>query len=293
MDFQQTDERRMLADTLTRFVAQDYPLDARLAAGAGVPGYAPEKWRALADLGVHGALFDPRDGGYGGAGFDLMVVFEAVGRGLIVEPLLASAVLAGGALAQAADPKTKSGQKEHLAGLVSGEKQATLAHFEANDGWDPTHIETTARKTDGGWVLNGKKSVVRAAESADFLICSARSSGVPGDKDGLSLFLLEMDGPKDGVTLQSSQTIDGGRVSDITLGDVTLPETALIGRAGQAWAPLQSVLGRGVMCLSAEAVGLMDVIRDMTLEYLRTRKQFGQPIGRFQALQHRMATQVL
>jgi len=277
----------MLADTLARYIRQDYPLAARLAAGASASGFAPEKWQEMVDLGVLGALFDEVSGGFGGAGFDLMVVFQAFGDGLIVEPFLQSAILAGGVLARAAD----DGQKQVLQALVAGEKRGALAHFEAGDGWEAAHIGTRAEQTGGGWRLNGQKSVVRAAGSADFLIVSARSSGEAGDAAGLSLFLLPADTA--GVQVQDYQTIDGGRAADVMLKDVDLPPSALVGVAGQGSALLTEVLGRGVLCLSAEAIGLMDRIRDMTLDYLRNRKQFGLPIGKFQALQHRMATLVL
>jgi len=277
----------MLTDTLARYVLQDYPLDARLTAGASELGYSRAKWAQLADLGLMGALFSEDDGGYGGQGFDLAVVFEGIGRGLIVEPLLGSAVLGGGILANAGDTL----QKELIEQLISGEKQAAFAHFEAGDGWDATHIQTTAEKTDTGWVLNGAKAVVRGASSADFLVVSARSSGSAGDETGLSLFLLPRD--CDGVSMRDYTTIDGGRAAEIRFDNTTLGAAALIGTQGDGFGPLTVALGRGLLCLSAEALGIMETIKDMTIEYLRTRKQFGVPIGKFQALQHRMADVLL
>lgn len=287
MDFSQTEERQMLADTLSRFVMQDYPLDARLDAGASEAGFSREKWQQLAELGAVAALFSEEVGGFGGAGFDLSVVFEAIGRGLIVEPFLQSAILAGGALASAGSPD----QQQKLEAIISGEKIAALAHFEPDDGADPAFVSATASRDGVGWKLNGHKSVVRNANEADFLIVSARSKGAPGDPDGISLFIVSPDAP--GLTLHDYQTIDGGRAAEVSLKDVVVDEQALVGVEGRGAGILGDVLGRGVLCLCAEALGLMDVIKDLTIEYIQTRKQFGVPIGKFQALQHRMAEMLL
>jgi alkylation response protein AidB-like acyl-CoA dehydrogenase len=287
MDFNHTEERQMLADTLGRFVLQDYPLDARLKAGASEAGYSAEKWTTLAELGVIGALFSETDGGFGGAGHDLTVVFEAIGSGLICEPFLQSGVLAGGILATSDAPS----HKDRLENIISGESIGALAHFEADDGADPTYIATTGEKTDGGWVLNGHKAVVRHAGAAAFIIISARTSGKAGDQAGISLFILQAG--TYGVASRTYQTIDGGGAADITLHNVKLGADALIGGEGQGFSILETALGRGLLALSAEALGIMDVIKAMTIEYIQTRKQFGVPIGKFQALQHRMAEMLL
>jgi len=287
MDFNHSETRQMLADTLGRFVLQDYPLTERLAAGASEIGYSPEKWEQLAELGVIGALFSEKDGGFGGAGFDLAVVFEAIGRGLICEPFLQSGVLAGGLLAAAGNDT----QKSHMDALIAGEYIAVLAHAEANDGGDPAFIETTAEQSGSGWVLNGHKAVIRHGASANLLVVSARTSGKAGDQHGMSLFLV----PKNatGLGYQKYQTIDGGGAADISLENVQLDAGALLGGEGQGVALLEVTLGRGLLAISAEALGIMDVIKDMTIEYIQTRKQFGVPIGKFQALQHRMAEMLM
>ena len=278
MDFSQTEERQLLSDTLERWVLQDYPLADRLTAGQSETGYDRKKLAALADLGVIGALFNEDAGGFGGAGFDLSVVFETLGKGLVVEPLLSSAVLAGGVLARA------GGRQDLIDRLISGAVTAAFAHFE-NIGWGPGDIDTRADKTAEGWVLNGAKSVVRFGDTADVLVVSAK-----GD-DGISLFLLKPDAK--GLVIAPYQTIDGGRAAEITLNDVSVPPEALIGAPGEGEDILTHVLGRGIFCLCAEALGLMQAIRDLTIEYLRTRQQFGLPIGKFQALQHRMAEVLL
>lgn len=276
----------MLADTLGRFVLQDYPLDARLDAGASEIGYSASKWRELAELGVIGALFSEDDGGFGGEGFDLTVVFEAIGRGLICEPFLQSGVLAGGLLAIGSET-----QKDHLEAVIAGETIAVLAQAEADDGGDPTYLATTATKSGEGWVLNGHKAVIRHGAAADLLVVSARTSGDAGDANGVSLFVVPKD--TEGLSFQKYQTIDGGGAADITLKNVALGSESLLGVEGQVAALLEAALGRGLLAISAEALGIMDVIKEMTIEYIQTRKQFGVPIGKFQALQHRMAEMLL
>jgi len=286
MDFHHSEERQMLADTLTRFVAQDYPLADRLAAGASETGYDPAKWAALAELGVIGALFGEEAGGFGGAGFDISVVFDAIGRGLMLEPFLQT-LLVGSVLANAGSAE----QQTRLEGLLSGETIAAFAHFEAGDGCKTAYIATTAKRDGEGWVLNGQKAVVRAATASAFLIVSARTRGQAGDADGVSLFLVPNDA--NGVMLRDYETIDGGRAADVTLSNVKLGAEALIGIDGRAALVIDDALGKGLLALCAEAVGIMDVIKDMTILYIQTRKQFGVPIGKFQALQHRMADMLL
>jgi len=279
MNFEHTEERNMLADTLDRWVLKDYPLAARLTAGAGEEGFSRDKWAALAELGVIGALFDETDGGFGGGGFDLTVVFQSLGRGLLVEPLLQSGVLGGGAIAAG------GGRLALLEQIISGEKQVVLAHSEAADGGEVEAMEARAEQTGDGWKITGQKSVVRHAATADYLVVSARSAAQ------ISLFLVPSGSA--GLSLQTYQTIDGGRASEVLLDAVDLPADALIGAAGHGETILTDVLGRGVLCLCAEALGLMEVIRDITVEFLQTRKQFGLPIGKFQALQHRVAEMLL
>jgi alkylation response protein AidB-like acyl-CoA dehydrogenase len=279
MNFEHTEERKMLADTLDRWVLKDYPLAARLTAGAGEEGFSRDKWAALAELGVIGALFDETDGGFGGGGFDLTVVFQSLGRGLLVEPLLQSGVLGGGAIAAG------GGRLALLEQIISGEKQVALAHSEAADGGEVEAMEARAEQTGDGWKITGHKSMVRHAATADYLVVSARSAAQT------SLFLVPSGSA--GLSLQTYQTIDGGRASEVLLDAVDLPADALIGAAGHGETILTDVLGRGVLCLCAEALGLMEVIRDITVEFLQTRKQFGLPIGKFQALQHRVAEMLL
>lgn len=286
MNFEHTEDRRMLSDMLRRFVAEQYDFATRMRHAESPQGYSPEFWRRYADLGAIGALFTEADGGLGGAGFDISVVFEALGRGLVVEPFL-DAVMVGDAIAAAGSPA----QREALEGLISGGITAALAHAEPESGYDLNHVATRAQRTADGWVLDGAKAVVNAGDHADIFLVSARTSGGLDDEAGISLFLVSAGTP--GLSAQGYALIDGGRAAELVLDKVQLSADALLGQEGAGHALLERATGRGILALCAEAVGAMDCARDATLEYLRTRRQFGTPIGSFQALQHRMADVLL
>jgi alkylation response protein AidB-like acyl-CoA dehydrogenase len=282
MNFQHTDDRRMLADSLNRFVAEQYAFETRDRIAKSPEGYSPDLWRQFADLGVIGALFSEDDGGFAGGGFDIAVVFEALGRGLVVEPFLGT-VLAGSAIAHAGSPA----QKALLAELIGGTRIAAFAHGEPDAHHALTHVQTRARRVGGQWQLDGVKAVVQHGEQADVFVVSARTAGAVDDEAGISLFLVPAETP--GLSLRGYPNVDGGRAAELTLAGVTLGPDALLGAEGAGSATIEHSVGKGVLALCAEAVGAMDVAKDATLEYLRTRKQFGVPIGSFQALQHRMA----
>lgn len=287
MNFEHTEDRRMLADTLNRYIAEQYGFETRNRIAHSAEGYSPQQWAQFAELGAIGALFSEADGGYGGAGFDIAVVFEALGRGLVVEPLLGSAVLAGSAISHAGTAQ----QKACLDKLIDGSTIAALAHGEADSLYSLTQVSTTARRTDNGWELNGAKAVVPQGEAATLFVVSARTAGGVDDAQGLSLFLVPADAS--GLAVRGQTAVDGGRVATVTLDHVTVPADALLGTEGAALTTLEHAMGRGVLALCAESLGAMDVARQATLEYLQTRKQFGVPIGSFQALQHRMADVLL
>ena len=282
MNFQHTDDRRMLADSLNRFVAEQYGFETRDRIAKSPQGCSPELWRQFADLGVIGALFGEDDGGFAGGGFDIAVVFEALGRGLVVEPFLPT-VLAGSAIAHAGNPA----QKALLAEIIGGTRIAAFAHGEPDAQHEFNQVQTRAKRVGAQWQLDGVKAVVQHGEQADVFVLSARSAGAVDDEAGISLFLVPAGTP--GLTLRGYPTIDGGRAAELTLAGVTLGADALLGAEGAGAATIEHSVGKGVLALCAEAVGAMDVAKDATLDYLRTRKQFGVPIGSFQALQHRMA----
>ncbi len=281
MDFNHTDDRRMLADTLQRFVADHAGPTIRAAASKTAPGYDATLWARFGDLGAIGALFTPDHGGYGGAGFDIMVVFEALGRGLVAEPFL-SALMAGRALAAA------GGHESDLEAIIAGAQVVAFAHQEAEAGYELHHIGTRAAHSGDQWELNGAKSVIHDAEGATALLVSARTSGSVDAADGISLFLVPVNTP--GVSINGYPCVDGGRAAEIKLDRVNLPATAVVGTIGAASPLIMDSIGTGLLALCSEALGAMEVVRDATLDYLRTRVQFGEPIGRNQALQHRMAS---
>ena len=282
MNFQHTDDRRMLADSLNRFVTEQYTFEARDRIAKSPAGCSPELWRQFADLGVVGALFSEDDGGFAGGGFDIAVVFEALGRGLVVEPFLPT-VLAGCAIAHAGNPA----QKALLAEIVGGTRIAAFAHGEPEAHHELMQVQTRAQRVGAQWQLDGVKAVVQHGEQADVFVVSARTAGGVDDAVGISLFLVPVGTP--GLALRGYPNVDGGRAAELTLSGVTLGPDALLGAEGEGGATIEHSVGKGVLALCAEAVGAMDVAKEATLDYLRTRKQFGVPIGSFQALQHRMA----
>ncbi len=283
MNFELTDERRMLADTLARFVAEQYGFAVRERIARSPEGFDRAMWRRFGELGAIGALFSPEDGGFGGTGDDIAVVFEHLGRGLVVEPFL-SALVAGRAIALAGSAE----QCAWLARLIDGEAVATWAHGEPDSRYELARVATTATRTaDDGWRLNGAKAVVLCGEAADGFVVSARTSGAVDAEHGISLFWVPRD--TDGLSLRGYALIDGGRGAELILRDASLPAHALLGVPDDGFATLETALGCGVLALSAEALGAMEMAFAATLEYLRTRRQFGVPIGSFQALQHRMA----
>lgn len=287
MNFEHSEERRMLADSLNRFIAEQYSFDKREQILQSTHGFSRDIWQQLADLGVIGALLSEDHGGFGGGGFDIAVVFEAIGRGLLVEPLLGSAILVGDAIATAGAPE----QKALLHDIIDASLLAAFAHEEPGTHYEASRVATRAERDGHGWLLNGSKAMVLQGEHADLLLVSARTAGAIDDEAGISLFLVPT--PTEGLRIRGCATIDGGRVAQVQLDNVKLSADALLGAEHQGYATLERAIGRGVLALCAEALGVMEVAKQATLDYLRTRKQFGSLIGSFQALQHRMAVLLL
>ena len=286
MNFEHTEDRRMLADTLNRFVSEQYGIEHRNQLAYGQEGHSPALYAQFAELGTIGALFPEDAGGFGGAGFDISVVFEALGRGLVAEPLL-DALVVGQALIAAGSES----QKAKLQDIIAGDLICALAHDEPSSHYELNNVSTTATQTASGWVLNGTKGVVALGEKADLLLVSARTGGSQLDASGISLFLV--DGSAAGLSKRGYQRFEGGRAADITLSNVQVPADALVGAQGKGYAVLEHISGYALLALASESLGAMDVAKQHTLEYLQTRKQFGVAIGTFQALQHRMADVLL
>jgi alkylation response protein AidB-like acyl-CoA dehydrogenase len=282
MNFTLTDEQRMLADTLSRFIAEQYGFGVRERIAGSPQGYDRAMWRRFGELGAIGALFAPEHGGFGGSGDDIAVVFEQLGRGLVVEPFL-GALICGRALALAGP----AGHRAWLARLIEGEAVLSLAHGEPDSRYELARVATTAEPTHEGWRLNGAKAVVLFGQVADGYVVSARTNGSIDDEHGISLFWLR--GDTTGLTIRDYALIDGGRGAELVLENAMLPSDALLGPADCGFPVLEQAFGCGLLALSAEALGAMETTFTATLAYLRTRRQFGVPIGSFQALQHRMA----
>ncbi|MCX7567281.1 acyl-CoA dehydrogenase [Sulfitobacter sp. F26169L] len=281
MNFDLTEERQMLQDTLRRFLRDRYDTETRNKILDSDSGMSSDIWNELAELGVIGALFTEEQGGFGGKGFDIAVVFEELGRAGVVEPVLDTAVLAGGLIA---DLGTED-QQAHLEDLIGGSLQLAFAHGEPTSRYDLTRVGTTASEKGDDIILNGRKAVVVNAEAADMLVVSARESGEVDDADGISLFLV----PKDakGLSVQGYALLAGGRAAEVTLDDVAVPASARLGEAGKAAAAIEARMAAANVALTAETLGAMETACALTKEYLGTRKQFGRPIGTFQALAHR------
>lgn len=287
MDFNLSEERQMLADTAGRFIADRYDIATRHANAELEDGFNRKTWVELAELGLIGALLPPEVEGFGGLGEDIAVVFEALGRGIVVEPFLATGILGASPIALAGSNE----QKAMLEDVMAGKTLLALAHGEPEGRYDLSAVKTQANKEGDGWRLNGQKAVVLNGDTADKLVVSARVSGNGDDEDGIALFLVDSNAV--GISRRGYGTIDGGRAAEVSLANVAVGADAVIGEAGKAFATIETTHARGIVALCAEALGAMDVAKETTLDYLKTRKQFGRPIGAFQALQHRMVDMIM
>ena len=283
MDFEYSEEQRLLSETLRRFLATGYNFDARAKILASGPGYSEDVWAALAEMGVLGVPFDAEHGGFGGTTVDMLVVMEALGEALVVEPYLATVGLGGRFVARGGSPAQ---QARILPGLIQGKTKLAFAHTEPGARYDLRQVALRAQRSGDGWRLDGDKRMVLHGGAAGLLVVSARTAGATGDPEGISLFLVERTAP--GVTVAEARTLDNLRVADVRLAGVAVSGDALLGRQGQALGPVDAVVDYATVLICAEAVGAIRYSHDATLEYLKTRRQFGVPIGSFQALQHRM-----
>ncbi|OBG37970.1 pimeloyl-CoA dehydrogenase small subunit [Mycobacterium alsense] len=279
MDFNLTDEQQLLRDGLAKFLTVRYDLETSRAAAKTGAGWQPDIWRGFAtELSILGATLPEQTGGIGGGPVELMVITEALGHALVIEPYIESVVVAGGLLHRAGGPAATAVLKE----IVAGTAVAALAAGEP-DSADRWHDVTTLARPDGdGWLLNGVKVVAMSAPLATHLLVTARTPGA----DGISLFLIDRDSA--GIEVHPYRTIDDRRAADIAFHDVRLPAQALLGEQGRAWPSLSRARDEGAAGICSEAVGCMRKVLADTVEYCKQRKQFGQPIGSFQVLQHRM-----
>ena len=283
MNFEYSDEQKLLSDTLKRFLATGYNFDARAKIMASPAGYSEDVWAALAEMGLLGVPFAEEYGGFGGTTVDMMIVMEAIGEGLLVEPYLATVGLGGRFVARGG---TAAQRERILPGLTQGKIKTAFAHTEPGARYEVAHVAMRAKKSGDGWVLDGNKRMVLHGGAAHLLVVSARTAGGDRAERGLSLFLVERGAP--GLTLTEYRTIDNLRVADIRFAGVTVGREALIGAEGDGYALAEEVVDYATALVCAEAVGAIKYAHDATLQYLKERRQFGVPIGTFQALQHRM-----
>ena len=283
MDFEFTEDQAMLRDSVRKLVSREYAFERRQAILESPHGFSADVWRVMAEQGIF-ALGMPEDvGGYGGP-TEIMLVMEELGRGLVLEPFLSTVVLGGGLIR---DHGTVAQRAQLLPKVAAGDCRVALAHHEAGARYVLDHVSTIACRGKGSYVLNGQKAVILDAPVADLLIVSARDEAA----GGLSLFLVEPGAP--GLKLTAYRTQDGRCAADMTLENVKVPTAARLGSPGFALSALEQAVDCALAALCAEAVGAMEAVNEGTLHYLNTRKQFGQPIGRFQVLQHRMADMFL
>ena len=287
MNFDYNEEQQLLADSVKRFIGKDYGFEERKKIVASANGYSDSVWATFAEMGLLGLPVSPDFDGFGGGALDMMGVMESIGDGLVVEPFLATTmgaqfVARGGTAAQ---------KKAVLPLVVEGKLKLAFAQTEKGARYNLAHVATKAKKSGAGYVIDGEKSVVVHGPCADKIVVSARTSGADTDAKGISLFLVDAKAP--GVKMKSYRTLDELRAADIVLKGVSVPADALIGKEGEGLALIEEVVDYATALICAEAVGAIKSANDATLEYLKTRKQFGVPIGAFQALQHRMVDMVI
>ncbi len=283
MDFSYTEEQNLLRDSVERFLEKNYSFEQRRAIAEGRHGMSPVLWEGLASLGLLGLTFSSDYDGYGGSGIETMIVMEAFGRHLVLEPFWPTVVTCASAIHLAGDEEQK---KVLLPRIADGSMKFALAHVEPGGRFDLAHVETTAHQEAGQWIINGKKSVVIHGAAADLLIVPARTSGRTTDRAGISLFFVNP--AEEGVEGRDYPTYDGMRAAEVGFNNVHIGPESLIGVLDGGYPLLERVVDLAIAALCAEAVGCMDALNAQTLEYLKTRQQFGVPIGKFQALQHRM-----
>jgi alkylation response protein AidB-like acyl-CoA dehydrogenase len=282
MNFDPTEEQQLLAASIARFVERDYTFEARRAIAASHQGWSSDVWRTMADLGLLGLTLPAEHGGFGGGAMDAMALMEAIGGALIVEPWLPTVALGARLVAKAGSDI----QKQLLANVAEGRRTMAFAHAEAAARHSLAHVAARAGANGDGFVLNGTKRAVANAHAADTLAISARTAGEATDPDGIGLFLVDRGTP--GMTTHALRMLDGTRAAHVVLVDVHVSRDACIGTPGGALPLIEATIDFATALICAEAAGAIAAANDATLEYLKTRKQFGVAIGTFQALQHRM-----
>jgi len=282
MDFDLSEEQRLLKDSVDGLLADTYDFEARKKHGAARKGWSDEVWAKFAEQGLLGLPFAEADGGFGAGAIETGIVMEALGRSLVLEPYFATVVLGGGFLRLGGSAAQR---KAYLPDVVSGKKTFAFAQLEKDSRYDLGDVITSAKKKGAGWVISGEKFVVLHGDSASTLVVTARTKGGQRDRDGVGVFLVPANA--DGVRIKSYSTQDGLRAADIAFENVEVGADAVLGDAENGLPLVERVADEARVALCSEAVGAMDESLKTTMEYLKTRQQFGVNIGTFQALQHR------
>ena len=283
MNFELSEEQKMIQQNVERFVQDNYDLPKRVELSSQDPGYSKDYWNSMAELGWLGLPFNEEDGGFGGNQIDTLVIMEQFGKGLVLEPFLANVVLGGGAIQMGGSEELKN---EILSSLIEGSKQLTLAYAEQQSRFDLEDVATSARKEGEKYIINGQKSMVLNAESADHLVVVTRTNGSQVDEEGITLFLVDSDSK--GLERNNFPTVDGLRASEIAFDNVEVSSERMLGDLDKGFTILRTIANNAILALCAEAVGAMEVLYKDTVEYTQQREQFDHPLSDFQVLQHRM-----
>jgi len=283
MDFNFNEEQTLIQGQVAQFIQRDYEWEKRQSLVSSELGFSEENWKIFAELGWLGISLAEESGGYGGTALESMIIMEEFGKGLVVEPFLETIILCSNLI----DSCGTDEQKEEILGqVITGDMHLALGFTEPQSRFNLADVTTEAKLKDGNFVVNGFKSVVMNGPNANKFIISTRTSKNQTDKDGITL--LVVDANQDGVSIRNYPTVDGRRASELTLENVIIPSSCLLGSEDQGYKLLEGAIDNAILGICAEAVGAMEVLYKTTVEYTKTREQFGQPIGKFQVLQHRM-----
>jgi len=280
MDFDLTPDQELLQQSIGRLLADTYAFDQRRQHLQSAAGWSRALWQQFADMGLLGLPFAADDGGFGGGAVEIMLIMESLGRVLSLEPYFSTVILAGSCLRLGADAAQRT---RWLPPLIEGRETFAFAHVERAARYDLTHVKTRARYEDGAWRIDGRKDFVIHGDTADKLLVSARTAGGPRDADGISLFMIDAAA----LRRRGYPTQDGTRAADLVLDDVRVADRDVLGQPGAAMVLIDRVVDTAIAALAAEAVGAMTRAHELTVDYMKVRKQFGTTIGSFQALQHR------
>jgi pimeloyl-CoA dehydrogenase small subunit len=280
MDFDLSDDQRLLKDSVDRLIGDRYGFEQRKKSAREPEGWSRAMWREFSELGLLGLPFSEADGGFGGGPVETAIVMEAFGRGLVLEPFFSTVVLCGGLLRHAAGDGSRD---EMIPGIIAGEKLLAFAHLERQSRYDLFDVATTATRDGAGWLLTGEKGLVLHGDTADKIFVSARTAGGRRDRAGMGLF--RVDANARGVSRRGYPLQDGSRAAEISFSGARATE--FLGDPEGALPVMEKVVDAAIAALCAEAVGVMAEMHATTVDYMKTRKQFGRAIGEFQALQHR------